>query len=94
MTREQFAELIQWNKIIWFFGIFVNPLMIMPQLWEIVSTGRTEGVSLAFLGILMIVQWVFSAQGFFIRDKPIFVSNGLAGLATLLTALATIYFRA
>jgi len=92
MTREEFAERIHWPQIIWVV-IIANPLMIVPQWWEIISTGRAQNVSLLFLMVLLGLQWAWSVHGFFIRDNSVFVSNGLAGLSTLVTALTALYFR-
>jgi uncharacterized protein with PQ loop repeat len=93
MTREKLAKKIHWQKIIWLVSI-VNPLMTLPQLIQIWQTHQTAGLSLVFLAILFFVQGGFSLHGFFLRDKFIMGSNGLAAAMTLLTILSTIYFRA
>lgn len=92
MPREDFAKRIHWKFIIWLLGI-TNPFVMVPQLSVLLTSGRTEGVSILTLVILMCLQAGFSAHGFFLRDRPLMFSNGSAALVTLLTAMVTIYFR-
>lgn len=92
MTREEFSQKIQWQKVIWVVSI-INPLMTVPQLWKIWQTHQTVGLSLVFLGILFFIQAGFSFHGFFTRDRFIMGSNGLAAAMTLLTILSALYFR-
>ena len=47
-TREDFAARIHWARIVWIAGI-INPVMILPQLYQIWATGQTAGVSLGGL---------------------------------------------
>lgn len=93
MTREQFAERIHWSAIIWLIGI-VNPFFMIPQLFGVWMTGKTEGVSIITLCILVILQWGFGLHGFFLRDKPLMLSNGAAGFVSLITTLSVLYSRA
>lgn len=67
--------------------------MTAPQLWQLWKTGETAGLSFGFLGILIFVQAGFALHGFFIRDRFIMGSNGLAATMTLLTILSAVYFR-
>ncbi len=90
--REDIAKKIHWTWIIWVVSI-VNPLMIIPQLWQVWHTGETAGLSLIFLAILLFIQSGFSLHGFFTRDRFIMGSNGLAATMTLITILSTVYFR-
>lgn len=92
MTREQLAEKIRWPVLIWLIGI-ANPFFMIPQLVGIWTTGETKGISLITLVMLVILQWGFSLHGFFLRDKPLMVSNGAAGFVTLVTTLSVLYFR-
>ncbi|MFZ2555382.1 MAG: hypothetical protein WAZ27_02735 [Minisyncoccia bacterium] len=92
MTREQLAERIGWSKIIWLVGI-ANPFFMFPQLVGIWTTGATEGISIITLVMLVILQCGFALHGFFLRDKPLMVSNGAAGLVSLITTLSVLYFR-
>lgn len=92
LTREMVAEYIYWAQIVWIAGL-LNPLMIVPQLWKVLKTHRTEGISLGFFSILMGLQAAFAIHGFFIRDNLVMISNALAALSTLATTLATMYYR-
>ena len=90
--REDVAKKIHWTSIIWLVSI-INPLMTVPQLWQIWHTGQTAGLSLVFLFVLFFIQSGFSLHGFFTRDRFVMGSNGLAAFMTLLTILSTLYFR-
>ncbi len=92
MTRGEFAKKVCWAKIIWVVSI-VNPIMTLPQFFQIWQTHQTAGLSLLFLAILLFVQLGFSTHGFFTKDRFIMISNGLAGALTFLTILSTLYFR-
>ncbi|HWB39148.1 MAG TPA: hypothetical protein VG604_02790 [Candidatus Saccharimonadales bacterium] len=92
MSREDWAKKIHWTKIIWAVSI-VNPLMTLPQLIQLWQTHQTAGLSFAFLGILFFVQAGFSVHGFFMRDRFILSSNGLAATMTLVTVLSALYLR-
>ena len=92
MTREEFATRIRWSLITSVIGA-VNPFFMIPQLMGIWTTGRTEGISLITLVILVVLQWGFSLHGFFLRDKPLMFSNGAAGLVTVVTTFSVLYFR-
>ena len=93
MTREKLAEVIRWPKIIWLVGI-VNPCFMIPQIWKIwASVGITEGISMAMLIILVVIQAGFSIHGFFLRDRPLMLSNAAAATVSALTTLSVLYFR-
>ena len=92
MTREIVAQTIHWALIMWIAGL-LNPLMIFPQLWKIVRTGDTAGISLGFFVVFLGLQLAFSVHGFFSRDDLVMISNGMAAASTLVTTLATIYYR-
>jgi len=92
MKREELANKIHWTKIIWLVSI-INPLMTLPQLIQLWATQQTAGLSLIFLLILLFVQGGFSLHGFFMRDRFIMVSNGVAATMTLLTILSALYFQ-
>lgn len=90
MTREETAKKIHWPKIIWIVSI-INPLMTLPQLVQLWVTQETAGLSFGFLFILLFVQCGFSTHGFFMRDRFIMISNGIAAGMTLLTILSALY---
>ncbi len=48
MTREQFADKIHWQKIIFFIGI-LNALAVVPQLLQLLKTKVTIGLSIEML---------------------------------------------
>lgn len=90
MTREEAAKKIHWPKIIWVVSI-INPLMTLPQLVQLWITQEAAGLSFGFLFILLFVQGGFSTHGFFMRDRFIMISNGIAAGMTLLTILSALY---
>lgn len=90
MKREEVAKKIHWTKIIWLVSI-INPLMTLPQLIQLWVTRETAGLSLAFLLILLFVQAGFSTHGFFVRDRFIMISNGIAASMTLITIFSALY---
>jgi uncharacterized protein with PQ loop repeat len=92
MNRETIAEKIHWKKIIWLVSI-INPLMTLPQLVQLWISQETAGLSLLFLGILLFVQAGFSLHGFFMRDRFIMTSNGIAAAMTLVTILSAVYLQ-
>ena len=92
MTREEFAKRIRWARIIWIAGI-INPCIMLPQLYYLWSTGLTAGISLGTIGIIIFLQGAFSIHGFFIRDRVVMWSNGLACLMSIITAVSIYYLR-
>ncbi len=91
MTREEVASKIYWARIIWLVSI-INPLMTLPQIIQLWSTREAAGLSFGFLAILFLVQGGFSLHGFFIRDRFIMWSNGLAATMTVVTIASALYF--
>ena len=92
MSRERFAELIRWPAIIWFIGL-VNPTMMIPQLYSLWTTGLTAGLAMGTIILIAVLQGAFSAHGFFIRDRLVMWSNGLACIMSVITVLSVLYFR-
>lgn len=92
MNREEFAKRIYWARIIWIAGI-INPSMMLPQLYQLWSTGIAQGISLGTLGIIIFIQGAFSVHGFFIRDRLVMISNGLACIMSALTAIVVFFLR-
>ena len=92
MTRDQVAKTIRWDWVIWLVSI-INPLMTAPQLVQLWQTHETAGLSFGFLGILIFVQVGFALHGYFIRDRFIMGSNGLAAAMTAATIFSAFYFR-
>jgi uncharacterized protein with PQ loop repeat len=92
MTREELAQKIYWRKAIWLVGI-INPMFMLPQLLQLWTTRVTDGLSVITLILLFLVQAGFSTHGFFLRDKPLLISNGIAATVTFLVLVSTIIFR-
>lgn len=92
MTREELATRINWHTIVFWIS-FLNPMMIMPQIYATWSTGKTDSVSLTFFAVLVFLQTMFAVHGFFIRDKTVMISNGLAAASTIIASVSVIYFR-
>lgn len=93
MTREEFAKKIRWDIIMWVIG-YANPLLAIPQLIKLITTGDATGVSGTFLGFMLIIQTGFSLHGFFMRDKMLCVSNAIAGSFTFITTVFAFYLGA
>jgi len=92
MTREAFAKQVHWHDVVWWVGL-LNPLMILPQLWKVWSTGQTMDISMGFLLILVFLQGMFALHGFFIRDRMVNWSNGLAAASTVVVIISVLYLR-
>jgi len=92
MTREEFAELIHWPKIIWLIGI-ANPFFMFPQLLTILTSGLTEEISVTTLVVLIGIQAGFAIHGFFLRNNLLMLSNSAAATVTLITVISVLYFR-
>jgi uncharacterized protein with PQ loop repeat len=92
MKREEVAQAIQWPTIIWCIGI-LNPLFLLPQLWTVWASESTEGISLVSFVIMFAIQTGFSSHGFFMRDRPLMLSNGGAAFVTFVTVASVLYFR-
>jgi len=93
MTREQFAKNIRWPIIISLIGI-LNSFAMFPQMWSVLTTKQVQGISVATLTMIFVIQLAFSIHGFFLRDKPLLLSNGIASLFTATTVVSTLIFRA
>jgi uncharacterized protein with PQ loop repeat len=92
MTREEVAERIRWSRIIWLAGI-VNVGAMLPQLWQIIKTHETKGLSLGMVGIYFFIQIAFSLQGFFRRDKMLMWCLGLSALVSAIIISMVVYLR-
>jgi uncharacterized protein with PQ loop repeat len=92
MTREQVAKKIHWQLIIWLFG-FVNVVAMLPQLWQLIATRKTEGISISMFAIYMAVQIAFSADGYFKRNKTLFVCLGLSAVLSAANIVTIIILR-
>jgi len=93
LTREEFAEKIRWDVIIWTAGL-VNVGAMLPQLYQIFKTRNVEGVSLEMFVIYFFLQVAFSLQGFFRRDKMLMVCLGLSAVVSAVIIGLVVYLRA
>lgn len=92
MVREEVAKLIRWPYVIAMFGA-LNPLFMLPQLYSILDTHITEGISVPTLLILICVQIAFGFHGFFQRDTTLMFTNIAAGFVSILVLIAVFWFR-
>jgi uncharacterized protein with PQ loop repeat len=92
MTREVIAKKIRWSRIIWTFGL-INVIAMMPQLWQIVVTRKTDDLNLGMIWIYFAVQVAFSLQGFFRRDKMLMWCLGLSAIISMIIILITLHLR-
>lgn len=91
MTREKLAELIRWPLVIATIGV-LNPFMMVPQLYKLWTTHDANSISLATLGLLVVIQGGFSLHGYFTRDKFVMLSNGAAVAVTIATIASALHF--
>lgn len=92
MTREEFAAKIRWPWVIWSFG-FVNVTAMLPQLWKLITTQVTEGLSVPMFLIYLSTQIAFALDGFFKRNNVLLVCLGLSALINLIVISLILYFR-
>ena len=91
MTRDEVAKRVHWPKIIWTAGI-VNVTAMLPQLYQLLKTKATEGLSLEMFCIYLGIQIAFCLEGYFKRNTMLFVCLGLSALvSTVIIALITYY---
>ena len=62
MTREEFFEKIRWPKIFTAIGI-LNPIVGIGQLWNLVTTGKHENVSMLTFALMFVVVAGFAGEG-------------------------------
>jgi uncharacterized protein with PQ loop repeat len=60
----------------------VNVAAMLPQLYQLVTTHKTEGLNVLMFWIYLIIQIAFSLQGFFRRDQMLMWCLGLSALVT------------
>ncbi len=92
MTREEIAVLIHWPLIIWSFGI-LNVGAMLPQLWKLVRTRETKGLSLGMFWMYFCIQVAFSLEGFFTRNTMLMWCLGLSACVSFVVIILTIGFR-
>ena len=92
MTREEFAKRIGWTRIIWTVGI-INVTAMLPQLWQVLVTRETAGLSLAMVGVYGGIQVMFSVEGYFTRNVMLFVCMALSALVSTTLIGIVLYLR-
>jgi uncharacterized protein with PQ loop repeat len=92
MTREQFAQKIRWQFIVWLAG-FVNVIAMLPQLVRLLTERKTDGISLQMFYIYLAIQVAFCFDGYFKRNKVFFVCMGLSALLTTTNIVTVIVLR-
>jgi len=70
--KEPFKKFIDYA--IYFFAIFA-PMMTIPQIYKIWSTGNAAGVSAVSWGAFMINGMFWTSYGIVHKDKPIIITN-------------------
>ena len=91
MTREKVAEKLRWKLWTKVAGL-LNAFLMAPQLAKIMSTGHSAGVSFGMLWLVAGIQVFFSTHGYFIRDRLVFLSNGIAAVVTVMTIIAAHFY--
>lgn len=92
MTRENFARIIHWQKIIWVFG-FLNAAALFPQLLKLFQMNETAGLSIWMFVLFLFIQTAFSLEGFFKRNSVLLVCMSLSAVETLTIILRIVYLR-
>jgi uncharacterized protein with PQ loop repeat len=92
MTREQVAKKIHWEAIIWAAGL-VNVFAMTPQLFKLLTTHETAGISVGMFVIYGMIQIAFCLEGYFKRNRMLFVCLGLSAIVSALIIGLILYFR-
>ena len=92
MTREQVAKKIRWQVIFAIIGLF-NPVVGLPQLWSLVTTGQHEGLSLPTFFLMFVIVAGFAVDGFFNRNRIAARSMAAAALVNGANFTLLTYFR-
>ena len=92
MTREQLAKRVHWPKIIWTAGI-VNVTAMLPQLWQLLKTHETKGLSVEMFCIYLGIQICFCLEGYFKRSKMLFWCLGASAVVSSVIIALIVYYR-
>jgi len=66
---------------------------MLPQLWQIISTHKTEGLSLGMFWIYFLIQIALSLQGYFRRDKMLMWCMGFSAFVSVTIITTVLYYR-
>jgi len=92
LTREEVAKRVHWPKIIWTAGI-VNVTAMLPQLYALLKSYETKGLSLEMFCIYLGIQIAFCLEGYFKRNTMLFVCLGLSACVSVLIIALITYYR-
>ena len=92
MTREDVAKKIRWKYVIGLMGL-VNVVAILPQVIKVLETHQTKDLSLIMFTTILAIQMAFSADGFFTRNRTLFLSNACAACCNASLLSVWVYFR-
>ena len=83
------------KTVAWLFGagLTVNAGVFLPQLYEIWTTKKIDGISLITFGIFCLVQAIGTLHGIFQRDRAVAIGMGLSLLTCGTTTLSVAYIR-
>lgn len=92
MSREDVAKLIHWKYVIGLMGM-VNVVAIFPQIIKVLETQKTKDLSLIMFSTILAIQIAFSLDGFFTRNRTLFLSNAFAACFNATLIGLVLYFR-
>ena len=92
MKREDVAAKIHWAWIIWVVGL-VNVGAMLPQLYQLGTTQKTEGLSLGMFWMYFGIQVAFSLEGYFKRNRMLMVCLGLSAVVSAIIIGTVLHLR-
>ncbi len=87
--RERLAASIRWPFFRWIFGI-MNACAMLPQLFQLLRTRETAGISITMFWVILAVQIGYSIDGYFSRNKMVMWS--LAAASTITISIISLYY--
>jgi len=92
MTREDVAEKIRWGNVIWIAGL-VNVGAMFPQLYRIITTRNTDGLSLSMFCMYLVLQIFFALEGYFKRNAMLKWCFAMSAVVSATIITLVIYLR-
>ncbi len=92
MNREEFAARIHWSRVVWFGGL-INVVAMMPQLYSLLTTHETAGLSASMFGIFLVMQSTFALQGYFSRSRAQMITMALSAVETTVIIILILHYR-
>lgn len=68
-------------------GGVIMALSYFPQIWQVISTGSSEGISLAFIAMVSFALATFTLNGYVVYKKTGDVGTMVSQLANLIPAI-------